>query len=185
MVITKNVIDALHSNYLTADEFIFLYNEYYKCGWDWVISPGSLLKLKKTGFVEENGLVSVIGESILLSLNTVTEPVIEVNEDQFEDFWKEFPRDDSFRTFPKTRVLRFNKIETRRLYNMIRQEYSHEDLMKALKTEISERSKGGVKNLFTYMKGSINWLKDKSFLDYLNCEVVEEENTFFGKNIKM
>lgn len=188
MVINKEVITALHSNYLTADEYIFIYNEYYKCGWDWAISPGSILKLKKTGFIEENGLVSVIGESLLLSLASSSPVEVEDKEaidEQFEEFWKEFPKNDAFRQFPKTRDLRLNKVETKRQYRIARQDYSHEQLIGALKAEIADKSGSTIKNLFTYMKGSVNWLRDKAFLDFFNYENTEEENNFFGKDIKM
>lgn len=186
MYINHHVINALSSNYLTADELIYLYNEYFKYGWDWEISPGSILKLKKTGFLDESGKVSVIGESLLLDLVTEVPIVPEVaTEEQFEEIWSLYPRDDSFRQFPKTRTLRWNKVETLRQYKIARQTYSHEQLMFALKNEISDRNGSTIKNMFTYMKSSVNWFKDQAFLDYMTREVEPEEEHFHGKNINI
>lgn len=131
-------------------------------------------------------MVSVIGESLLLSLNSdITEPIEPPNEDQFEEFWKLFPKNDAFRTFPKTRDLRLNKVETKKQYKIARQTYSHEQLIEALKAEVADKSGSTIKNMFTYMKGSVNWLKDKAFLDFMNYESPSEEENFFGKNIRM
>jgi hypothetical protein len=108
MQIDQNLINALRSNYLSADEFIYLYDEYFKCGWDWSISPGSILKLKKTGFLDDNSKVSVIGESLILGLLEEAPTHIQMSnvDEQFEEFWNLFPKNDEFRHFPKTRNLR-------------------------------------------------------------------------------
>lgn len=187
MNINQNVIDALSSNFLTADEYIYLHNEYFKLGWDWVISPGSLFKLKKTGFLEESGKVSVIGESLILSLVSETPSVeqTDFSEQQFDEIWFLFPKDDAFRQFPKTRTLRWNKLETMRQYKIARQSYSHEQLVFALKNEISDRNGSTIKNMFMYMKSSVNWFKDQAFLDYMTREAEPEEEMFHGKSIKM
>lgn len=96
-----------------------------------------------------------------------------------------FPRDDAFRQFSKTRTLRSNKVETLRQYKTARQDYSHEQLIVALKNDIAYKSGSTIKNMFTYMKGSVNWLKDKAFLDFLEVEPEVEEPNFHGKNINM
>lgn len=146
-----------------------------------------MLKLRKGGFLDEDNKPTVIAESLLLDLSNQETIISEdYNEQQFDEIWFLFPKDDAFRNFPKTRTLRWNKNETLLQYKIARQKYSHEQLLSALKREIEDRNGSTIKNMFMYMKSSVNWFKTEAFLDYMGQEVTEkEQEQFHGKNIKM
>lgn len=116
------------------------------------------------------------------------EPILLNNEanlaEEFNEFWLVYPKDDAFRHFFRTRPLRWNKQETYTQYKIARQKYSHHQLLGALHAEIQYRADGGNENLFKYMKGSVNWLKEEAFLNFLDEEKIEHKNAY-GKDLML
>ena len=145
------------------------------------ISPASILKLRRLNIIDDRGLTGN-GESILFSCVEIEETkVITDNVDEdFEEFWKTFPKDDEFRSYSRTRPLRWNKKETKEKYKEARVLHSHETIMRGLRNEIKAHSNSS-ENGFKYMKSSINWLTKEAFLDYDEIETVTKDE--YGKEV--
>jgi hypothetical protein len=133
------------------------------------------------GFLN-NGVPTLAAENILLECIDKAPIVEQPKDESFEVIWKMFPRDDEFRHFSKTRMIRWNKAETNKWYNEARLKYSHEQLQQALERELAYRNTSVKENLFKYMKGSVNWFKEEAFLNFLEMEDIKYDNTY-GKDI--
>lgn len=116
----------------------------------------------------ENNQVTVVGENLIAELHEPQEIELQVEQGDFEEFWKTYPRDDAFRHFGKTRTLRWNKQESKKEYQACLRRTSHENIMKALRNEIAYRETSERENLFKYMKSSINWLKTDHWYEFLD-----------------
>jgi len=97
-------------------------------------------------------------------------------ETHFQEFWDIFPTSDKIMHFPRTRVLRTEQEKCKKMYKKLLEEYTHEDIMKALNYEINMRtnnSTGKAFSDFKYMKASSTWLNNKEFLSIL--EMMKED----------
>lgn len=184
MKITNEVINTCNEYLINLEELAYLYNKLLNLNWNLTTSPSSLAKLKRLNMLDEELNITSTGQAALVNIIQYipTKVVVEI-EDKFEEIWKIFPKDDSFRHFPNSRMIRWNKPETKRLYAEAIQEYSHERLINALKKEIDYRSLNSTKeNLFKYMKGSVNWFRDKSYLNFMD-EEIEQKGIEHGKEL--
>lgn len=148
--------------------------------------PASINKLNRMGLIKD-GEISETGELLLFACLDNEEEVATEKvsvPSNFDEIWLLFPRDDGYRNFSTSRTIRWNKKETKAQYELALKLYSHKDLVNALKREITYRSSNSTKeNLFKYMKGSINWFKDQSYLNFIDEENVSSTNNEFGKTI--
>lgn len=182
MTITNKLIEAIGANYITLDELAFIYSLYFKQGWDINLMPVSINKLRRFGVITEDGELSPSGELLLFNcLSDQPSVVIESVDSKFEELWALFPRDDGYKNFPKTRMIRWNKKETRAQYEDALTQCSHEVIMNALRNEIAFRQESSAENMFKYMKGSANWLRDRVYLNFVDYE--QEEENQYGKGI--
>jgi len=92
---------------------------------------------------------------------------ININE-KFNEFWELFPSTDKFKTFPRTRTLRSAKSKCKQKYEkaLKKNEYTHEDIIKALNYEINQRKKSSNRreNKFKFMKNSLTWLNQEHYI---------------------
>lgn len=97
-------------------------------------------------------------------------------ETHFQEFWDTFPSSDKVLHYPRTRVLRTEQDKCRKMYKKLLEEYTHEDIMKALNYEINMRTSNSTGKSFSdlkYMKASVTWLNNKEFLSIL--EIMKED----------
>lgn len=137
------------------------------------------------GILNEKGEVTVAGESIIMLIVDIPVPE-EAEEDvlaYFEVFWKLYPRDDAYNTFSKTRQLRWNKSETRKLFIEYSKEYPQDILIEALSREINFRKSPSQENLFKYMCNSVNWFKKNAFETFLDTDEETDQVNEYGKEI--
>lgn len=182
--INDKVVDAARDNYLTLDEIFYLYETVTN---NVVLDhvPATINKLVRLGFLKDSSTLTPFGEEFILDL--MDEEIVApdtFDENSFNELWLLFPKDDKYRHFPLTRPIRYNKGETRKAYKEALKEVSHAQLVECLNKEIYYRRQSETENLFKYMKGSVNWLKEKAYEMYLN-----EDHTFykddeqFGKDL--
>lgn len=132
--------------------------------------------------LNEDGSVSGVGETVLFECIAKQPNNLNNNENRFEEIWLLFPRDDEFRGFPKTRLIRTNKVRAKEeYYHCIARGATDEQLITALNNEIRQRSDSQSENLFTFMRSPINWFRNDTYMDYL--EVDAEERKEYGKQI--
>lgn len=103
-------------------------------------------------------------------------------ESKFDEIWFLFPKDDAYRHFQSTRPIRYNKIETKKEYEIALGERTHEQLKEALTAELEYRKSSSAENKLKYMKSSLNWFKTKAYEEFMNVpeEIIEEK---YGKTI--
>lgn len=131
--------------------------------------------------LNEDGSVSGVGETVLFEC--VEKPQETTTKDKrFEEIWSMFPRDDEFRGFPKTRMIRTNKSQAKTEYlHCLERGATSEQLITALTNEINYRSSSQKENLFTYMRSPVNWFRNDTYQDYLEIENSSSED--YGKQI--
>ena len=181
MKITNKVIENAYANYLTIDELVFIYNKFFDLKWSAKITPASINKLIRLGLLDAEYNLTSDGETILFYCIEEESALVPKN-DRFEEIWVLFPRDDGFREFSKTRMIRWNKSEAKKQYEELLSEVSHDELVKALNKELEYRSTHSTKeNLFKYMRGPVNWFKERTYLEFVDYE--PEEKLDYGKQV--
>lgn len=96
---------------------------------------------------------------------------------QFIEWWDTYPQSDKHLFYPATRNLRTKRRACQDLYKKAVEEYSHEELMDALRKDIHQRKiRSTQRNELTFMKNSVNYLMDKDYLIYLNSDYDEDIN---------
>ncbi len=135
------------------------------------------------------------GEDVIVMLQKdfeeLKKDVIEFNptmfDQKFQDFWDTFPSSDKHMHFPRSRILKVEQERCRKLYRKLLEEYSHDDIMKALNFEITMRENNSATGLnkpysdFKYMKSSSVWLHNKEFLaiqDLMKEDNIEKIDNF-------
>ena len=146
--------------------------------------------------ISENLYVTDLGEDIISNLRDRFESFkkeeITFNKTNFEqlfqEFWETFPASDKVLHYPRTRVLRTEQEKCKKLYKKLLEDYSHEEIINALKYEINMRmnnSTGKMFSDFKYMKASITWLNNKEFLAIM--EIMKDDNIekidYFSKDV--
>ncbi len=108
-------------------------------------------------------------------------------EHKFQEFWDTFPSSDKFMHFPRSRVLKTELEKCRKIYKKLLEDYTHEEIMKALNFEINMRESNSATGLnkpfsdFKYMKASSTWLNNKEFLslkELMDDDNIEHIDTF-------
>ncbi len=184
MKITKEVIDTANAYFLKLDELAFLWSTYFAEDWEIDLSAASESKLLKLGMIDSKKRVTNAGESIVLMVLDIPE-VEDSTEDvltAFEAFWKLYPRDDAYNMYPRTRQLRWNKNETRKMFVELCKDYPPDIIIGALSKEIHFRKAPSTENLLKYMCNSVNWFKKGAFETFLDSEDDNLEDEY-GKKI--
>lgn len=172
MKISTKVIENATANYLSLDELAFLYSAFFNYKWEVNIMPASLIKLKRLGYLDEKDELTLVGENVLFSCiekEVEPTPISTTKNEKFDEIWMMFPKDDGYRHFEKSRIIRWNKAETKREYEEALKKVKHEDLVRALNNEVAYRKLSSTKeNFFKYMKSSVNWFKTEQYNEFID-----------------
>jgi hypothetical protein len=169
MYLTKQTIKTCKDSMLSLDELVYMYTLLRNEDWGVELSTPSYMKLVRLGLVTDDTLTDEGITLVALALGEYEVP--SVNLTKFDEFWKIYPYSDKVLNYPFTRVIRTNKIETKRAYtDAVLGGVSEDVIIEALKEHIEQLSSSTTRfksNPFKYMKSPLRWLTDK---DYLSVE---------------
>lgn len=138
--------------------------------------------LSRRLLITEDNKLTLEGERVFEFLNTPepqdTALLKPVNQDEaFETFWKAYPSNDGIVIdnkviFKPSRSLKGKKEEAHELFRQImsENEYTLEQILKALKYEVTSKIELSVKlkvNKMTYMQMSSTWLRQRTFVQFV------------------
>lgn len=136
--------------------------------------------LRRKGLVSEQFKITVLGRNLLEFMNTraKTSKIVKKTQTfaEFERWWAAYPGTDIFtykgKSFSGGRTLRVNKDECQVKLDAIlaEGEYTIDQLIAALKYEVLQKKENSFKtgtNRLTYMQGSITYLNQRSFQNYI------------------
>lgn len=138
--------------------------------------------LYRKSLITEKGEVTTMAKELLTALASSHSPrdVIKRTrkevDDQFETWWKTYPSTDMFdhagKKFGGSRGLRQKKDECRIKFNaiLLEGEHSAEDLIRALKREITLKKEQSVKdneNKMKYMQNTATYLNQRTFENFI------------------
>lgn len=136
--------------------------------------------LRRKGLVSEQLKITVLGRNLLEFMNTraKTSKIVKKTQTfaEFERWWAAYPGTDIFthkgKSFSGGRTLRVNKDECQLKLDAIlaEGEYTIDQLIAALEYEVTQKKENSFKtgtNRLTYMQGSITYLNQRSFQNYI------------------
>jgi len=136
--------------------------------------------LRRKGLVSEQFKITVLGRNLLEFMNTraKTSKIVKKTQTfaEFERWWAAYPGTDIFtykgKSFSGGRTLRVNKDECQLKLDAIlaEGEYTIDQLIAALEYEVMQKKENSFKtgtNRLTYMQGSITYLNQRSFQNYI------------------
>ena len=136
--------------------------------------------LRRKGLVSEQFKITVLGRNLLEFMNSraKTSKIVKKTQTfaEFERWWAAFPGTDIFthkgKSFSGGRTLRVNKDECQlKLDSILAEgEYTIDQLIAALEYEVTQKKENSFKtgtNRLTYMQGSITYLNQRSFQNYI------------------
>jgi len=136
--------------------------------------------LRRKGLVSEQFKITVLGRNLLEFMNTraKTSKIVKKTQTfaEFEKWWAAYPGTDIFthkgKSFSGGRTLRINKDECQLKLDAIlaEGEYTIDQLIAALEYEVTQKKENSFKtgtNRLTYMQGSITYLNQRSFQNYI------------------
>lgn len=136
--------------------------------------------LRRKGLVSEQFKITVLGRNLLEFMNSraKTSKIVKKTQTfaEFEKWWAAFPGTDIFthkgKSFSGGRTLRVNKDECQlKLDSILAEgEYTIDQLIAALEYEVTQKKENSFKtgtNRLTYMQGSITYLNQRSFQNYI------------------
>lgn len=155
--IDLDVISDAKSRMLTMDEYIYLFYGIQDVEVDLSVSMAKLVRL---GYLDKD--FDFTEHCLELVPNF---EALEVK--RFEEFWELYPVSDEVYNFRKTRTLRMNKSATHKEYAKQAKIHGEDLIIEALKKEIEDRMENSLaKNSFSFMKSSLNYLKNQAFMEY-------------------
>lgn len=181
MNVNNHTIEKIREYFIGLTELGILYSKLKCLDWNISIFPDLINKMIRLGYLDSNENITPKGELVVANC-LITESELST-QDKFGEIWEIFPRDDGFRNFPKTRMIRYNKAKTQADYINALKEYPHETLLQALKNEISFRQRNtSTENMMKYMKGSHNWFETKAYENFLD-NISEDDVNTYGKEL--
>ena len=157
LIVDMDVLRDAKDRMLTMDEYIYLFYGVQHIEIDLSINMPKLVRLgymdKDLDFTES--CLEIVPDGII------------VRTEKFEEFWNEYPLNDGVFNYPKTRTLRTNKGATKKEYDKQSSVYGEDCIIEGLRREVEDRLSSSTKrNSFTFMKSSLNYLKEMKFMDY-------------------
>jgi hypothetical protein len=136
--------------------------------------------LRRKGLVSEQFKITVLGRNLLEFMNSraKTSKIVKKTQTfaEFERWWAAYPGTDIFtykgKSFSGGRTLRVSKDECQLKLDAILAEGEHtiDQLIAALEYEVAQKKENSFKtgtNRLTYMQGSITYLNQRSFQNYI------------------
>ena len=136
--------------------------------------------LRRKGLMSEQFKITVLGRNLLEFMNSraKTSKIVKKTQTfaEFERWWAAYPGTDIFthkgKSFSGGRTLRVNKDECQlKLDSILAEgEYTIDQLIAALEYEVTQKKENSFKtgtNRLTYMQGSITYLNQRSFQNYI------------------
>lgn len=178
--ITQSTLKQLAKYNLNLDMYFYmLILENPDVGRNYTPDENAIKAVDNLGYAK-NGALTYEGLEMMRKLQSrkVEEVTPSKYEEQFEEFWSKFPKNDAFGTFPVNRKLRIEKEASKQIYSeLLSKGYTHEQIMKGLETEIHFRSISSVdKNNFFYMRSTPVWLNKKTFLEFTDDDIHIKDN---------
>jgi hypothetical protein len=174
--VTTEMLETLKIYFLSLDDVMYLYKIVVDPTIDYEVVPAVINKLTRYGFIKNDKPTPQAEQLLIELIDEEPEPVTpKYDEEAFNKLWLMFPKDDAYRHHSPTRPIRYNKQETRKAYQAALNDVTHEQLVSCLEKELFYRRSSESENLFKYMKGSLNWFKDKAYENYID----EDDNTFY------
>lgn len=157
MIINTETIEDAKSRMLTMDEYIYLYYGVQDIPVDLSVNMQKLVRL---GYLDKD--FDFTEHCLELVPNYQATEVI-----RFDEFWDLYPVSDEVYNFRKTRTLRVNRSATQKEYARQAKIHGEDLIIECLKKEIEDRMENSLaKNSFSFMKSSLNYLKNQSFMEY-------------------
>jgi hypothetical protein len=157
LVMNMDLISEAKERMLTIDEYVYLFYGVQEIEVDLSIN---LPKLVRLGYLDKD--LSFTDLCLELVPDHATMQV-----EKFEEFWETYPLSDEYFNHRKTRTLRMNKAFTLKEYKKKAKIYGEDFIISALRKEIEDRMENSIqRNSFTYMKSSLNYLKEEAFMAY-------------------
>ena len=136
------------------------------------------ISMEKIGIVFR-GEVTDFGKEIYETFQKVNDNVkltkkkVKVIDEEFEEWWKNYPTTPNHGAFVSTRNLRNKKDECQKLFRDILNEnkYHLSDMIRAVNLEVIARKADSIrtsKNEMNYMKGTESYLNSRQFEVYIN-----------------
>jgi len=136
--------------------------------------------LRRKGLVSEQFKITVLGRNLLDFMNTRAKTTKIIKKTQthaeFEKWWAAFPGTDIFtykgKSFAGGRTLRVHRDDCQAKLDAIlaEGEYTVDQLIAALEYEVLQKKESSIKtgtNRLTYMQGSLTYLNQRSFQNYI------------------
>ncbi len=169
MYLSKDAIKICKDSMISLDDLVYMYTLLKNEDWGVELSTASYMKLVRLGLVDTDSLTEDGITLVALALGEYEVP--SANLQRFDEFWTLYPYSDKMLNYPFTRVIRTNKVETKRAYtDAVLSGVSEDQIIEALRNHIDQLSTSTARfksNPFKYMKAPLRWLNDK---DYLSIE---------------
>ncbi len=146
--------------------------------------------MEKIGVVFRNELTE-FGKEIYTTFQTIsgdvklTKKKVKLVDEEFEQWWKNYPPTPNHGAFTSTRNLRVKKDECQKLFRDILNEgHTLQSMINAVNTEVSARKIDSIrtgKNEMNFMKGTESYLNSRQFEVYL--DVVNKPKAKFTNTI--
>jgi hypothetical protein len=170
--VSLTLLRRIYDEGLTLDEFAYMYSRSFSLGWTKFFKH-TLPGLEERNLLRKNLTLSAEGQKILNKLLEVELTSKEQLEEEFNEFWEEFPDNDAIHHHVMTRPMKNPKNLVRTIYTKTRKEYSHDEIMKGLRAQLQHIQLNSFKeNKLTFMKNIGKWLLEKDFLLWNNSNSI-------------
>ena len=171
MLVDTRLIEFLHRNSLTVNDFIYLWNLESKNNWNEEVFPPDKSKLLLLEFVDEFNQITVKTRKLIEEITSSFKINSWSNKD-FDTWWANYPLSDEHSFFPMTRPLRVKKEECSILFaKILKNGYTLEQLLKALDREVTiKRNRSVDSNEMKFMPNSLNYLSGQYFIPWIEEE---------------
>lgn len=189
MIIDLPLLKKLREHHIRLEEFIVLYAKVGNSGILDVYTPMpiSYNTLRRLKYLDSSNNITDLGLETyrnIISSNIDEDTYL---DRAFEDWWKEYPANDSIGSFMETRKIRTNRRRAKELYLSLTKSgsISPDLLLSALKKEVAYRIRTSQpnNNALKYMQSPSVWLNNRSYENFLEEEPKTENLVLYGKDI--
>lgn len=140
----------------------------------------------RKGLLSEDYKITISGKELLefINSNSVCLPKTKKENNFFDLWWEAYPANNKLEckgiSFEATRSFRLKKEDCKKKFNAILNEgeYSPEQLINALKYEVSKKKEESFEkkeNKLTYLQNSFTYLNQRSYEGFIDMVILESE----------